>query len=65
MKLREKVRKWFRLRSLQVRESSDSNIDNVDAVSAARANAAVGPFGGHGAAPPGYTKSYDEGRPRK
>ena len=41
------------------------SVDNIDAGMAARSQHGGGVLGDVGAAPPGYVKDYDEGRPRK
>jgi 5,10-methylenetetrahydrofolate reductase len=46
--------------------ASARDVDAVDAVTAAKAREGINPFDpGMSGYPPGYVKSYDEGRPRK
>lgn len=51
--------KRLRVRSLEQGRS----VENLDAMTGARQH--QNPFGGESGHPPGYVKSYDEGRPRK
>ncbi|MBA2361300.1 MAG: hypothetical protein H0V79_10275 [Actinobacteria bacterium] len=67
-----KLRKRLRIGSLQrsdltsASERSVENYDAVDAVAAARLDDVDPAYGdAAGGIPPGYVKSYDEGRPRK
>jgi hypothetical protein len=55
----------FRLKSVQAGEGQRS-VDNVDAMAATEHGARTDPQGVlPGTVPPGYIKSYDEGRPSK
>ena len=63
MKFREFFSRLSRRREPEVGRRS---VDTTDALTTARANQSMDPYGGHGSVPPpGYAKTYDEGRPRK
>jgi hypothetical protein len=52
------------LRRMRIRSLEQGRpVENLDAMTAARQH--QNPLGGESSYPPGYVKSYDEGRPRK
>jgi hypothetical protein len=64
--LRRRLRQWLRIGSLDRAEHMTEErqlVENLDATAAAakQQSDVMGPVSGY---PPGYVKSYDEGRPR-
>jgi hypothetical protein len=54
-----------RFRAHDVSSPPVRDVDNLDAIAAAKAREGINPFDpGMSGYPPGYVKSYDEGRPR-
>jgi hypothetical protein len=61
-----RLRRLFSRRKRREDEVGQRPIDTTDALTTARANQSMDPHGAHGSMPPpGYVKSYDEGRPKR
>ena len=63
----KKLRKRLRFRSLERRNSTsaaEGPAENLDGMTAAHFGREIDTGGEGGGIPPGYVKSYDEGRPR-
>ena len=62
-----RLRQWLRIGSLDRAEHATEErqpVENLDATAAAASQHGSDPMGSVGGYPPGYVKSYDEGRPR-